>query len=715
MREPPRKQHAGKPLPLGTSSTARGTNFAIYARETEYVALLLRIGSDTTVHELNPSLHHTGHIWHVELEPAAHGAAYLWRIGREKDPRWLTNDCLDPWATLIDTPVGPSLFNDRSPGFPDYSPWALVPKEDVFDWQNVPRPRIPWREMVIYELHVRGFSRRKDDIKGAGPHLKGAAGTFLGIVERIPYLKSLGVNVVELLPIMEYNEREWSHINPANNKYLSQYWGYSTVAFFTPMNRFGQDGSSPEQVISQFKYMVRELHRAGIEVILDVVYNHTAEMGLDFVGRGFYGMKTLASFSYYILRDDGKKFVNHSGCGNTVNSNNPAVQDMICESLRYWAHEMGVDGFRFDLASVLCRGTDGEPIANPPILERMTKDPAMRDVKLIAEPWDCGGLYQVGSFPHFGVWAEWNGKFRDCVRRFIKGDSGMTGEFATRLCGSQDLYGNGRKPYHSINFVTAHDGFSLHDLVSYNSKHNDENGENNQDGEAHNNSWNCGTEGATGDESILKLRRHQMKNMLVALLVAAGTPMVCMGDEYGHTKHGNNNGWCQDSELTWFDWRAAKADSHHILRFTKKLIQLRRTQDALQHEQFLSDRDISWHGSRAHRPEWNSGYNLLGMSFKGQCEIYVMFNAGGDRRDVTLPHVEGGWLRVADTNLDPPRDFANEGEETALEGGSTYGMMSFSCLILKQRGRDVRSKLIEEITDAFASTLHTEPDVSSFA
>lgn len=699
MRAPQHKTHAGRPLPYGASATKRGTNFAIYARETEFVALILKTASAEEVYELDPHLHRTGQVWHVELVPPAAGSAYLWRMGREKDPRWLTNDCLDPWATVLDSAVGPAAFNDRDAKTPDYNPWALVPAEKEFDWQDVPKPRVGWKEMVIYELHVRGFSRRVNEI-GTGK-LKGTAGSFLGVVERIPYLKSLGVNVIELLPIMEYNEREWSHINPESNKHLSQYWGYSTVGFFTPMNRFGRDESTPSQVLIDFKYMVRELHRAGIEIILDVVYNHTAEMGLDFVGRGFYGMKTLAPFSYYVLRDGGKKFVNHSGCGNTVNSNNPAVQELICSSLRYWAHEMGVDGFRFDLASILCRGVDGEPVSHPPVIERMTKDPTMRDVKLIAEPWDCGGLYQVGSFPHFGVWAEWNGKFRDCVRRFVKGDSGMIGDFATRLCGSQDLYGNGRKPFHSINFVTAHDGFSMYDLVAYDRKHNHQNGENNNDGEAHNNSWNCGTEGDTKDVGILALRRRQMKNMLVALLVAAGTPMLTMGDEYGHTKKGNNNGWCQDSELTWFDWGAAKADKHGLLRFTQKLVRLRRSMQALQHDKFLSEHDIAWHGGRAGQPDWDSQYNFLAMSFKGPCEIYVAFNAGGERRGVQLPHVDGGWARVVDSNLESPRDFSDEGKETELDGGSSYTLMPFSCILLRQRGRDGEGQMLDEVVQAF--------------
>jgi isoamylase len=453
---------AGAPLPYGASPALNATNFAVYARESESVALLLYaplpdgVGPRATdakpdaVIELDPGTHKTGHVWHAEVgfeggvakEEELSGWAWLWRVGPEGggDPRWRDNLCLDPWAVLLDTPIGSKSFNERKGKTRDegFRPRGVVPAagEMDFDWDNVARPKIAWKDLVVYELHVRGFTQLSGGDKSGGT----GNGTFMGVVERIPYLKSLGVNCVELLPCHEFNEREWSHVNPVTDTELSQYWGYSTVAFFAPMNRYGRDGSTPGNVVRDFKTMIRELHRAGMEVILDVVYNHTAEMGLDFMPPGHYGMKTLAPFSYYLLEDGGKKFVNHAGCGNTVNSNNPVVQELICESLKYWAHTMGVDGFRFDLASILCRADgNGHPLEHPPVVERITRDPVMRDVKLIAEPWDCGGLYQVGSFPHFGAWAEWNGKFRDSVRRFIKGDQGALGDFATRICGSADV------------------------------------------------------------------------------------------------------------------------------------------------------------------------------------------------------------------------------------------------------------------------------------
>lgn len=709
---------AGSPVPYGATATcSNGTNLAVYARESRCVTLLLYRPENSDVDspdreiQLDAHANRTGHVWHVEVRPAVQGFTYLWRVGEDKDPRWRDNLCLDPWARLIDTPVGPEKFNRRDKSeilegnqrgmqaakASKYRPRAIVPWEGEldFDWDGVTRPKIPREDLVVYEMHVRGFSNHSSADTDVG-------GTFLGIIERIPYLKSLGVNCIELLPIHEYNEKEWSHINPVTNEVLSQYWGYSSVSFFTPMNRFGRNGTRPGDVVRDFKLMVRELHREGIEVILDVVYNHTSEMGLDFLPPGHIGMKTLAPFSYYILNDDGHTFVNHTGCGNTVNSNNPVVQELICESLKYWVHTMGVDGFRFDLASVLCRNTDGSPMDRPPVVERISKDPTMRDVKLIAEPWDCGGMYQVGSFPHYGTWAEWNGKFRDCVRRFIKGDDGMISEFATRVCGSEDLYGHGRKPYHSVNFVTAHDGFSMYDLVAYNEKHNDHNGENNNDGEAHNDSWNCGVEGHTDDEGIQRLRMRQIRNMFVATLVAAGTPMLCMGDEYAHTKHGNNNGWCQDSDLTWFSWTRAAEQKDSLLRFVQKLVHFRRATKALRRTEFLRDGDITWHGTHPHSPDWHSGYNFIAFVLHGPDDLYVAFNAGNQNRTVHLPESGGTWHRVLDTNLEPPKDFSEDPQKSPMNGGE-YGLAPYSCLVLKQCQRSDNGA-VDGTMEAFSRT-----------
>ncbi len=379
--------------------------------------------------------------------------------------------------------------------------------------------------MVIYEMHTRGFTHDPSS-KVKQP------GTFSAITEKIPYLKKLGVNTIELLPINEFNESEYPRKNPHTGKQLMNYWGYSTINFFSPMNRYAS-GDNASDTIHEFKSMVKELHRNKIEVILDVVFNHTAEgneLGPTLSFRG------LENNTYYMLNND-KQFLNFSGCGNTMNCNHPVVREMIHDCLRYWVTEMHVDGFRFDLASILGRDSDGTPLSSPPLLERIALDPLFAQTKLIAEAWDAAGLYQVGSFPSWGVWAEWNGQYRDTIRCFIKGDKNLSATFATRLCGSSDMYANGRSPSHSINFTTSHDGFTLSDLVSYNHKHNIDNGENNNDGDNHNNSWTCGAEGPTKKRLIIALRERQKRNMHMALMLSQGIPMITMGDEYGHTKN----------------------------------------------------------------------------------------------------------------------------------------------------------------------------------
>ncbi|PXF44807.1 Isoamylase 3, chloroplastic [Gracilariopsis chorda] len=683
--------HLGKPYPLGATTSSKCTNFAIYAREPTHAVLILREphSNNSTEYKLTPS-HRSGLVWHASIAPPVPRYSYLWRIGTDSGP-WITNECVDPYARLLHTATGCDKFCDRAE---QYNPWAVVEDaQDEFDWQDVARPQIAWKDVIIYEIHIRGFTKRLSELDG---DLKNA-GSFQGVVKRIPYLKALGVNVVELLPCMEFNESEWSgpkkgdSLPPGDDgKHLCQYWGYSTVGFFSVMNRFASKGSSPQEAKQQFQHMVRELHRAGIEVILDVVFNHTAEMGFDYVGRGFYGMKLLAPHTYYLWKDGGKQFVNLSGCGNTVNCNDVIVQDLICDSLRYWRHEMGVDGFRFDLASILCRGTDGQAMSRPSVVERMCKEACMRDVKFIAEPWDCGGLYQVGAFPHFGVWAEWNGKFRDCVRRFIRGDGGVTGEFATRLCGSEDLYSDGRKPYHSINFVTAHDGFCMRDLVSYNEKHNERNGENNRDGEAHNVSWNCGAEGDTTDDGVVQLRERQIRNLMMALLMGGGTPLLRMGDEYGHSQGGNNNGWCQDSDISWFDWSALGEErGGRVAQFAAALMFVRADRGVLRRERFLTEGDVKWHGENGTAADWSGqSRNVLCMTLvdrKESRDVLVAFNASGEGTCIKL--VSGGgvweegarWLRVVDTSLVADgREVASTQRATCLAADSSYELRAFS-------------------------------------
>jgi len=703
----------GRPLPFGVSEWGTGANFAVYAKESEHMTLVLypsstrnrrlevdvsdasQKGSKASIEvgkrrlelKLDKKLNRTGRIWHVLVSPYMEGFEYMWKVGRDEDinPKWGTNLALDPYAMVLRTPMGPKSFNQHNPE--TFRPHAVIPRRKFleFDWKEIPAPKIPMKELVIYEMHVRGFTMNR------ASHVK-APGTFLGVVEKIPYLRDLGVNCVEFLPIFEFNEAEWSKKNPVTGAKLAQSWGYSTLHFMSPMNRYALEAGELTAA-DEFRIMVRELHRAGIEVWLDVVFNHTAEFGDSGLPPGYFGMKALGLDTYYMRTPDGK-YRDYSGCGNTLNANNTVVAEFIHNCIRYWVHEMGVDGFRFDLAAALTRDPDGRPMESPPLIERLSKDPTLRDTKLVAEAWDCAGLYLVGSFPHYGVWGEWNGKYRDSIRSFVRGNPGSKGEFAGRICGSADLYSKGRKPYHSINFVVAHDGFSLMDLVSYNNKHNEQNGEDNRDGENHNGSWNCGVEGRTHDKGIQAMRLRQIRNFLVALLISAGTPMILMGDEYGHTKDGNNNAWCQDSELTYFQWSKIDphsnekggndADARALHRFFKLMIKFRRKNTILHREDFLRSKDIVWHGAQPNQADWNSSYNFLAFTMvdheNGE-DIYVALNSGNNHYEVHLPDCRGGsWFRIVDTNLASPKDFT---ESKSVRIQDKYRLAPWSSIILK--------------------------------
>lgn len=609
-------------------------------------------------------------------EEGLDGWGYMWYVKSRDDGEW--RECLDPYARLVDSP-GSDMFGRRKEdegGCEYYVRGLVCEEEEVFEWGDGDGVGVKDEEKVVYEVHVRGFTSGDQ-----GLSVGDGKGGFLGMIKRIPYLKSLGVNVVELLPVFEFNEREWDKVSPDTKKKLTQYWGYSTIAFFALMNRFCAGDVKKGAAIREFKMLVRELHRNGMQVYLDVVYNHTAEMGYDFVGPGYYGMKTLAKSEYYLM--EGDKFMNFTGCGNTLKCGGNICEDLIVESLRYWVSEFHIDGFRFDLASIMTRGRRGDPLSDPSLIRKLAKDPIMKDVALIAEPWDAFSLYQVGSFPHYSKWGEWNGKYRDAVRRFIKGDQGMSGEFATRLCGSADMYSHGRKPYHSINFVTAHDGFSLYDLCAYNQKHNHANGENNNDGEQHNNSWNCGVEGDTQDKGVVDLRTRQMKNFFLSLLVSAGTPMICSGDEYGHTKGGNNNCWCQEGLLSEFNWKQAQTErAKSLLKFVQALIHVRVKYSAFHWTDFVKDGEVTWHGPKPNSPEWGD-YNLLAVVFhaqkEGEPDFYVAWNAGSDYREVELPGNQE-WRRVVETSMED--SFQADGAK--VQG--KYGMKAFSSFMLRGKG-----------------------------
>lgn len=550
----------GLPSPLGCHFLPDGINFAVFAKPADKVALQIWEGSQLAA---QLDMENTGDVWHLLLE-TKENITYTYSVfyGSKE-----IANLVDPYARSLDVPT-------RWGDFAHYTPRSIATPRDPP--LNFHKPNIPKEKLIVYEMHIRGFTR---DPSSGVQH----PGTFLGVIEKIPHLLKLGVNAVKLLPIFEFNECEVRAYNPFTKSRLLNFWGYSTVHFFCPMRRYAVNDP-----VEEFRQMVIAFHKAGIEVILDVVFNHTAE------GNAFgptYHFKGLSKDSYYLMQHD-HSFYNFSGCGNSINANHPVTYEWILDCLRYWFVEMGVDGFRFDLASLLTRGQDGTPLSSPPIILAIAQDPLLAGAKLFAEAWDAAGLYQVGQFPLWNVsWSEWNGKFRDDVRKFIKGNPGLKGDFATRLCGSQDLY-SPSSPLNSLNFVTAHDGFTLQDLVSYNHKHNLPNGENDRDGSPFNDSWNCGTEGESSDPTILSLRERQMKNFITALLISAGIPMILSGDEYGHSKEGNNNSWCQDNPLNWFDW--SSLDTSPLLPFFQSLIALRNR--FFLRNDFYAPSEIIWHG-----------------------------------------------------------------------------------------------------------------------
>jgi isoamylase/glycogen operon protein len=638
---------------------SQGVNFSLYSKHAHSVVLhLFRIGETTPAYQipLDPKVNRTGRVWHIFLEGLSPTQfSYSYRI---EGPNTVQHRYC-PEAYLLD-PYAKGVVSSKVWGIPlkqgeraishSFPTQGLIFPPSEFDWEGDALLKIPLKDLVIYEMHVRGFTQ---DPSSRVKH----RGTFLGIIEKIPYLKQLGINAIELLPIHEFNECEYRRDDPKTGQPLCNYWGYSTVNFFSPMRRYGVS-SNCHQIREEFKMMVKELHKNGIEVILDVVFNHTAEGNEH---GPIFSFKGIDNSIYYLLTSEGY-YYNYSGCGNTVQGNHPMVEKLIRDALRYWVSEMHVDGFRFDLASILTRGKDGVPLMNPRILESISEDPLLSEVKLIAEAWDAGGLYQVGEFAAEGGWAEWNGKYRDCIRRFIKGNSHCAGEFATRICGSRDLYGRGRHPYHSINFITAHDGFSLYDLVSYNHKYNQANGEENRDGCNENDSWNCGVDGNTDDPNILALRKRQMRNLHLALIVSQGVPMIHMGDEYGHSKEGNNNTWCHDNALNWHQWHLAEKESQGLLRFYQLLNHFRRDTPILRQSQFLTDNQIDWHGTSPFQADWSEQSRLVAFTLydeeKGQ-DLYILFNANWKEAMVELPKprtANKSWHIKVDTSRDAPYD-----------------------------------------------------------
>lgn len=655
------KWEEGAPLPFGATVKKEGVNFSIFSRGRSPINLTIFDPKSLEVIDTFCMERNVGGVFYGFLNGLTPPFGYAYQLYGENE--WL----IDPWAKEILSPID---WKSQA----DYRPLGLVRDGSTFDWTGDHKPGYAKEELIIYEMHVRGFTRHSS----SGVLFPG---TFEGIIERIPHLKKLGVNAVEFLPLQEFNEKEFPP-PPITGSPLCQYWGYSTVNFFSPMNRYCSSPSLGKST-DEFKKMVKALHLAGIEVILDIVLNHTAdgnEKGPN------YSFKALAKEIYFMMDEEGE-FLNFSGCGNTFNANHPLVIEFIIEVLRHWVVDMHVDGFRFDLASIFYRGHSGQVLAAPPLLEAISKDPILSGVKLIAEPWDAAGLYQVGSFyPESKRWCEWNGRYRDCIRRFLKGEHHLKGEFATRLCGSEDLYSHdGRLPRNSLNFITSHDGFTLRDLVTYQHKYNEANGEENRDGSNQNDSWNCGFEGATADPAILVLRERQMRNFHLALMISQGVPMLLMGDEYGHTKYGNNNTWCQDNALNWFDWNELGLN-HQFVRFYQILIHFRRRCALVRKHRFLKDDDIIWHGKTPLEPEWGVDDGFLSFTLLNKDQkhdLYIAFNASPKASLINIPPARDKtkWHIVADTSLPSPDD-AFEGMGPALNS-LERPMEPFSSLLLE--------------------------------
>lgn len=665
----------GSPYPFGVTKYSEGLNFSLFSKHATEVSLCFFKPEESLPFieiPLDPEKNKTGNVWHLFIREIPLKYHYGYRITGPYNPltgHYFDNRkiLLDPYAKQVVSSIPWGNGKQKESHF--IHKGVIYPFE-LFDWEGDIHPKIPPAELVIYEMHVRGFTQdHSSKVENRG--------TFLGIIEKIPYLKSLGVNAIELMPIHAFNEQENVRSHPKTGEPLYNYWGYSTINFFSPMNGYA---TGKYHILNEFKMLVKALHAHGIEIILDVVYNHTAEGNQS---GPLISFKGLENSIYYMLAPNGE-YYNFSGCGNTFNCNHPVVRELIRDSLRYWVTEMHVDGFRFDLASILARSHDGIPLANPPLIEAITMDPILANTKLIAEAWDAGGLYQVGSFPGKGVWAEWNGKYRDDLRSFIKGSDGAVGSFATRLSGSEDLYGKGRLCINSINFITCHDGFTLADLVSYNEKHNLINGEENRDGDNNNLSWNCGIEGPTDHPDIIALRERQRKNFHVALMVSQGVPMILMGDEYGHTKHGNNNTWAHDSRINWFQWDTLE-QNHSFFRFYQMMIAFRKAHPVLTRASFLRSKDVIWHGREPEKADWSSKNRFLACSLPDLANnytLYIAFNAFFD--EITLQLPKGSpWYRYVYTFLQSPEDILPL-EKGALIDSETFTLAPYSALILKQ-------------------------------
>ena len=679
-------ENQGSSFPLGASVCGHGVNFSLFSRHATNVELVLFDGKDdiqpSRVVSIDPATNRTYHYWHVFVPGVQAGQLYGYRVHGPSDPaRGLRFDStkvlLDPYGRGVAVPDGYSRDAAGEPGNNAASAMkSVVVDPSTYDWEGDQPLQRPSSGTIIYELHVRGFTRHPSS--GVGESTRG---TYAGLIEKIPYLQQLGITAVELLPVFHYD-----HFDAPQGKI--NYWGYAPIAFFAPHQAYCSR-QDPLETVDEFRDMVKALHRAGIEVILDVVFNHTAEGNEHGPTLSFRGIDNP---TYYML-EHGESYANYSGCGNSLNANHPIVRRMIVDSLRYWVQEMHVDGFRFDLASILSRDSNGSPLPNPPVLWDIESDPALAGTKLLAEAWDAAGLYQVGSFVG-DTWKEWNGRFRDDVRDFFRSESGSVRRIADRIVGSPEIYGHKqREAEQSVNFVTCHDGFTLNDMVSYNVKHNEANGEDSRDGANDNRSWNCGVEGPTDDPAIERLRNRQVKNFLTVTMLSLGLPMIMMGDEVRRTQRGNNNAYCQDNEISWFDWTDLEkhADVHRFVSLLCADRVLRSTENELRRvslTELLTEANETWHGVKLNQPDWSDGSHCLALHAQLRNEgiyFHLMLNAYWEPLEFELPRVDAGpWRRWIDTALESPDDIV-PWEQSSEVSGNSYRVADRSVVMLYTR------------------------------
>jgi glycogen operon protein len=692
-----RRRKRGYPLPEGVTVFAEGINFAIFARHATKVTLVIDYRPEGAVklsrYEIafDPDENRTGDMWHILLLTHHQNFCYGYRI--DGPPCGKGGGLIYDYRKILIDPFCRTLLPRkwREPTEYGKRPCCTLIRHD-FDWQDDRPPKTPLSETVIYELHVRGYTN--DPSAGVT-----APGTYLAIIDKIPYLQDLGVTAIELMPVTEFDENDVVFHNPDTGERLKNLWGYNPVSFFALKSGYADD---PAHAVNEFKTMVHALHRAGIEVYLDMVFNHTGEGGYQGTTSSFRGIDNPI---YYLLGAD-NGYLNFSGCGNTMNCNHPVVRNLILDALRYWVTEMHIDGFRFDLAAILGRDQQGNVHANPPMIEVIAEDPVLRDTKMIAEAWDAAGLYQVGSFSTDSRWTEWNGRFRDDVRAFMIGNDNTVTHLATRIAGSSDLYQrSGRGPLCSINFITSHDGFTLHDLVSYDHKDNRANGEENSDGEKHNLSWNSGHEGDCDRQEVVRLRLRRMKTFAVLLLLSQGVPMVAAGDEFGRSQKGNNNAWCQDNRMSWLDWSLLHSN-HGFFRFFKECIALRKRHKIFRRNDFFKVMDpsapqgeapeISWQYLTRHEQNWAADCHGLAFFLRAKADgddasdFFVMLN--GDRRQTLrfepaeLPAAGKAWYRIIDTAADSPDDFLPLAEAEHHPAATRIAIPPFACTVLQSAG-----------------------------